>query len=118
MKVLHRSARVRATRRGRAFEIGAADLSEMLERQRYRCAVTGLKFIEARRDGQYWRHPYAPSLDRINSAGGYVLGNVRLVVAAANIAMGEWGEAVFYRIAEAALAHRLTHRPTDTFRDT
>jgi hypothetical protein len=51
------------------------------------------------------KHPYGPSLDRINSQKGYVRGNVRLVCTAVNFGLGQWGDEVFLPIAEAT-----THR--------
>lgn len=40
------------------------------------------------------------SIDRIRNDDGYRPGNVRLVLVAVNIALGAWGDEVFYRIAE------------------
>lgn len=35
--------------------------------------------------------PFAPSIDRIDPARGYTLGNIRVVSAIANMAMSDWG---------------------------
>ena len=49
---------------------------------------------------------WAPSVDRINSAHGYVAGNMRLVAIAVNIAMSDFGEEFLLRIAEAIVRRR------------
>ena len=79
---------------------------EMLERQGYRCAVSGIAFDltdpgSARR---VFRKPYRPSLDRIACKGPYSKQNVRLVCVAVNVALNEWGEPVLYKIAASIAA--------------
>ncbi len=37
------------------------------------------------------RNPYSPSIDRIKPELGYVDGNIRVILWALNMAMGEWG---------------------------
>jgi hypothetical protein len=55
------------------------------------CAVSGLPFnLTVVGTGQA-RHPFAPSLDRVNREQPYRGDNVRLVVAIANFAMNAWG---------------------------
>lgn len=49
------------------------------------------------------KHPFAPSLDRISSRGGYTAGNVRLVCIAVNFGMGQWGEELYLTFARAAV---------------
>jgi hypothetical protein len=49
--------------------------------------------------------PFAPSLDRINSHGGYTPDNVRLVFTAVNFGMGQWGEEIYLYCARAAVEH-------------
>src|SRR5690606_21411241 len=55
-------------------------------------------FSLERRPG-WFRRPFAPSLDRIDTSTGYEAGNCRLVCVLANIALNEWGEDVFARVA-------------------
>jgi hypothetical protein len=43
--------------------------------------------------------PFEPSLDRIDSSGGYTRTNVRLVSMVSNFAMGQWGADVLRRLA-------------------
>ena len=60
------------------------------------------------------KHPFAPSLDRISSQGGYTADNVRLVCIAVNFGMGQWGEELYLTFARAAVEHsnqgRKAHR--------
>lgn len=99
------SAKKRARHDGRDFSIARAELTEIAIRQGWRCAVSGIEFSHAK-DEKHFRSPWRPSLDRIDASRGYAVGNVRLVLVAVNIAMGEWGERVFTEIARAVAARR------------
>jgi hypothetical protein len=57
-------------------------------------------------------HPFAPSVDRRLSSGGYTEDNVRLVCVAVNFAMGQWGEDVFLHLAKAATDYESARRPS------
>lgn len=59
------------------------------------CAVSGIKFD--RRVGK--RSPWMPSIERIDCLDGYVVGNVRWVSLAANIALNDFGFDVLIRLA-------------------
>lgn len=59
------------------------------------CQLTGLPL--SKQHGS----PFAPSLDRIKPELGYVHGNVRVVLFAINMALGEWGETAYAKIAKA-----------------
>lgn len=106
MEDLARAARVRARAKGRAFALTGTQLVRMIEDQGYRCAVSGIELELNGDDPGTWRRPYSPSLDRIDARGGYTIGNVRIVCAAINVALSDWGEAVFLRVAEAAISVR------------
>jgi hypothetical protein len=43
--------------------------------------------------------PFSPSIDRIDTVGGYTTDNVRLVCVAANFALNQWGDDVLRRLA-------------------
>ncbi len=91
-----RRARGRAKKRGLPFDLTLDWAIARLNEQNFRCALTGLPFYLEDREG---RNPYAPSFDRIDSKGGYTLGNVRIVVFAINAMFNDWGASVFERVA-------------------
>ena len=64
-----------------------------------RCALSGLQFDLRSVGSGKARRPFAPSLDRIDSTGGYTQDNVRLVCQAVNFALNAYGEDVFRDIA-------------------
>jgi hypothetical protein len=98
------SARSRAARSGLPFDLSFASLEAMLARQGNRCAVSGIEFNDDPFQNAFVKHPFAPSLDRIDCSQGYVHPNVRLVCVAVNFGLGQWGDEVFRTIARATLA--------------
>jgi hypothetical protein len=74
-----------------------------LERNGYRCALTGLPFWSD--DGDKYG-PSSPSIDRIEPKGDYSEENTRVVFLGVNSARGEGSDADLYGIAEALLEHR------------
>lgn len=71
---------------------------QQAEKQGHRCCVTGIPFdyTYSRR-----RHPFWPSLDRIDSDKGYVKGNVRLTCLIYNTALNTDTHADVLRMARA-----------------
>lgn len=68
------------------------------------CSVTGISLShtgDCEPDAHGRMSPWAPSVDRINSARGYTQDNVRLTCWAFNMAKGPWHESVFARVAQA-----------------
>jgi hypothetical protein len=106
LRRLYGSARRRAARASIAFDLQPDDISALWHSQRGHCAVSGLAFHMARFSQAFVKHPYGPSLDRINSEEDYVHGNVRLVCTAVNFGLGQWGDEVFRAIAEATVCHQ------------
>ena len=88
----------RARSKGIECSLSAAQLKDVLRRSRGRCEVTGLRFTTDRPSGSRTR-PYFHSLDRIDSAKGYTIDNIRIVCHATNIALNTWGEDVFAELA-------------------
>jgi hypothetical protein len=84
-------------RRQLEFTLPRDDVLDLLEDCRWRCAVTRTPF-SMDVCGPRNQRPFAPSLDRIDNARGYIPGNVRIVCVAANIAMNTWGEGVLLRM--------------------
>jgi hypothetical protein len=89
--------KARATARGRQFDLTLDWVIEQIERQGFRCALTGIPFF-SKNTSKSARDPYAPSFDRINSLGGYTKDNVRVIVFALNVMLLDWGDAVFEHI--------------------
>ena len=76
-------------------------LDELNERYNAgQCEMTGLPFRTTLKGRRAWD---SASLDRINPTDGYVYSNIRVVCFGMNAALGDWGEAVFTRIANAYL---------------
>jgi hypothetical protein len=81
------------------FTLPPNHIEDLWQRQEGCCAVSGISFDNQRFDHALVKHPYAPSLDRIDSRLGYTPENVRLVCTCANFGMGQWGEEVLRRVA-------------------
>jgi len=80
-------------------------VTAIVDRAGGRCELTGLAF----RDGYSQsgrRRPWLPTLDRIDAARGYEPVNMRLVCCAANIAVNDWGDDVFFEMVDAAYRKR------------
>jgi hypothetical protein len=76
----------------------------LYEAQGERCALSGLRFDLRIIGSGKARRPFAPSLDRIDSTGGYTRDNVRLVCQGVNFALNAYGEDTFREIAAATAA--------------
>lgn len=87
------------------FNLTADSMKEMLDRQHYCCAITGIAFDLKRTGNRAMpsRLPFRPSVDRIEPAKGYVIENVRLLCFAANMAIADWGDDVFLEVCRAAV---------------
>lgn len=69
-----RLAQKNAATRGIAWTLTDAEIAKLLARANGRCELTSHPFV-LNCDGK--REPWAPSLDRIDSARGYTADNVR-----------------------------------------
>lgn len=103
LRRLQGRAGTRARRAQMAFTLPPEYTVKLDKDQDGRCAVTGLKFNLERFPDALVKHPFAPSVDRRLSSGGYTEDNVRLVCVAVNFGMGQWGEEVFLTLARAAI---------------
>lgn len=101
MPSVYARARRNAVKRGIPFALSRPDFDSIVARSGYQCEVSGIPLSLGWREGAQKNRPWAPSLDRINSAKGYTADNCRLVCVAVNLAMSEWGEGVLQRIAKA-----------------
>jgi hypothetical protein len=82
------------------FDLTVDFVLALYESQNGKCALTGLEFDYAR-DINFVRRPFAPSIDRIDNKKGYTKDNVRFVCVAVNIAVNEFGDAIFDKICRA-----------------
>jgi hypothetical protein len=78
----------RSCKKGVPFSLTVDDIKGLMEEQKWRCAVSGIRFMV----GKGADSPFQPSLDRIEPSKGYVPGNVRIVCYIVNLAMNKWGE--------------------------
>lgn len=90
--------RNRAAKQNRAFDLTEDFIGELLAPMV--CAVTGLE-LSYNWDGNGRTNPWAPSIDRIDSAGGYPMDNVRVVCWAYNTAKSDWADDVVVALARA-----------------
>ena len=87
MSVRLATAKRRASKRSLAFDLTLTHLQALYDKTPY-CAVTGMQFDLNTKYGTI-------SIDRIDSTGGYTIGNVRLVRWQVNAALQDWGIAPF-----------------------
>jgi len=121
---IHRQLFVRfsknAKNRGIEFSLTEEDIKRLIETANGRCEVSGIRFSMQKLDGMRVR-PWSPSIDRVNSAFGYHVENCRILCAAVNLSINQWGDDVFYAIAGATVRFnnanksllRMKHLETD-----
>jgi hypothetical protein len=95
------AARSNALSRGIAFDLTFKDYVDLINAARGRCVLTGIQFEFQFTSSKSRRRPFAPSLDRVDSNKGYSKDNCRLICAALNCALGDWGMDPLMRIARA-----------------
>jgi hypothetical protein len=100
-----RSAKSRAVKERQAFDLDYDWAIAEIERQNFRCALTGIPFF-APYDGNSRVHPFCPSLDRILPGQGYTKENVRVVIYAANVMLMDWGTQVFDKVINHCMAQK------------
>jgi hypothetical protein len=88
-------ARKRAKLKKLPFELNHEVLAEQVIKNKYRCALSTIPF---RKDERFYRNPYRPSLDRIDTTKGYTHDNIRIVAYCVNAAMNEWGFGVLEEV--------------------
>ena len=103
LRTLVPRSRHRARRSGFPHDLPDDQGRQLFQRQKGLCAISGLPFSLTEFADVLVKHPFAPSLDRISSRGGYTVDNVRLVCIAVNFGMGQWGEELYLTFARAAV---------------
>lgn len=98
---IYKSTRKNAKKRGIEFCLSRDDMQTLVRRARDACEVTGIVFHRLEGAAKYERHPFAPSIDRIDSNKTYTMGNCRLVCVSVNFAINTWGEWVLHEISAA-----------------
>lgn len=91
-------ARGRALKKGKAFTLDAAWISEVFDKQRGRCALSGMRMAFGEAEG---KSPLAPSIDRIDVSEGYTRDNCRLVCVIVNLARLDWSDEDFIKMCKA-----------------
>jgi hypothetical protein len=85
-----------------AVKISADDVKKMLSRAKGKCELTKVAFNMQKIPGQRIR-PWIPSVDRIDSKLDYSFDNCRIICAAANIALNQFGEYIFVKMASSMI---------------
>jgi hypothetical protein len=91
-------AKQRSKKKKREFILTFDELKELAINTRGRCTLTNIQFSEVNPNNSRVR-PFVPSLDRIDSSAGYSKDNCRLICAALNLALMDFGESVFNQLA-------------------
>lgn len=95
---LYRKAEARAHAKDLEFSLTFPELKTIAAATQGRCKVTDIVFSRKNEAGSRVA-PFVPSIDRIDSNLGYKKENCRLICAAANLALMDFGDVVFRQIA-------------------
>ncbi len=108
LRVIHYKAKYSAQKRGVEFTLTYEELLGILKRQKGVCAYTGFPFTIAREGltASSQKHPYTPSLDRIDPSLGYTKGNVAIVCWVANKMKSNMPLQLFLRVCRAVAKRR------------
>ena len=98
-KTLLKRAKDSAYSREIEFNLSLSHVDHLIANCNRRCSISGVE-LDICSDGRYTLNPWAPSLDRVDSARGYVEGNCRIVCVAVNIALNQWGIDVLHAIVD------------------
>lgn len=100
LRFIYRDAKKHAEKNNRDFNIMLEDLINLNETQENKCALTGISF----------NNDNPPSLDRIDSSIGYILGNIQLILIKVNRMKSDFTQKEFiemcYKIASYSEAKR------------
>ena len=99
--ILLRASKKRATEKDWDHDLTLEWIRDRIEKGL--CEVTNLPFDLAPSKDTH-KNPWGPSLDRIDSDGGYTQDNCRIVVAVYNFAANQWGDEVVMQLAEALVS--------------
>ena len=91
---LYSDTKKRAKQKGLKFELKLTDIFELFNESKGKCPISGVPFLKECPE-KYFRNPYKPSVDRIDSSKGYTLKNIRLVSCFVNMCKNEWDDSIF-----------------------
>ncbi|APB99066.1 hypothetical protein [Polynucleobacter asymbioticus] len=91
------------------FQITVEDIEMALKQQKFKCAITKIRFNESKPDGMRFR-PWLPSIDRVDNSKGYTKDNIRILCAFVNIAMNGFGEGFFKYVLEPLVEEQVKAR--------
>jgi hypothetical protein len=94
--------RCRAKAAGLSFDLDKEDIIRRVASGR--CEMTGIKFIVGFGTKKN-KNFYNPSIDRIDSNGGYTRDNVRVVLYGLNVMMNTWGAEKIHEVSDALREH-------------
>ena len=107
LSVMYRKARYRALRRDMEFTITFDELRDLITENNGKCALSDIVFSDEN-PSESRISPYRPSIDRIDSKKGYTKENCRIICAALNLALMDFGEDVFAKISSQYLVKRIS----------
>lgn len=93
--------RANAKSRNYPFDVSVEYLQKLIEKQKYKCALTGFDMLCPKtynEKREMTSSPYLLSLDRIDNELGYIEGNVQFVCVWANKARGSYNIEVFKKL--------------------
>lgn len=99
--LLFSSARNRAKKFGLEFNLTKLWVLQKIEQGT--CEISGEKF-EFKSHVEFNFNPYPPSLDRIDSKGGYTIENCRVILTALNVAINEFGLDLYLTLAKKVIS--------------
>jgi hypothetical protein len=100
-RTLVNSARYRAIKRKLPFDLTIDFVANAIEKGK--CPITGIGFILDAPQGTR-THPWAPSIDRKDTAKGYTRDNIQIVCAIYNMAKNDYGHVELMRLASNLVA--------------
>lgn len=98
-------SKARCKRKGRDYNISAEYLIDLFREQAGICALSGREMVASQSSSRKNSHPNTVSVDRIDSAGGYTIGNVRLVTTHCNIARSNFTDEQFIELCRDIVRH-------------
>jgi hypothetical protein len=95
-----------AARRSLAFEITKEQAWDLLVKQNFKCALTGLDIVTATSCEEYYNGTQTASIDRIDSDKHYTLDNIQWVHKEINIMKREYSQEKFIEYCKLVAKHK------------